>query len=293
MSFNLSTCALIVEFNATLWTARKLDRSASDEVEQAKGAKSKGAARVNKNLFAGRSELEDIQKIVTAARTYVYTNTFPWSDAGQRLLPLERMMDFDKRMEGFRAEFDQSVANFVALYPTLITAQAMALGALFKRDEYPSVGDLSQRFSFRHDYIPVPQAGDFRVDIGNEAQAELQRRLEKASEARINRMLDGMREALIEHLKRMSDRLVTDVDAKTNEPKQRRFTDTLVTGAYDLCALVKSLPALKDHSLVQVASALEDALGGASAQALREDHTRRDEVKSKVDSLLSKFDFSL
>lgn len=90
-------------------------------------------------------------------------------------------------------------------------------------------------------------------------------------------------------------RLLADAfcEAKTNEPKQRRFTDTLVTGAYDLCALVKSLPALKDHSLVQVASALEDALGGASAQALREDHTRRDEVKSKVDSLLSKLDFSL
>ena len=293
MSFNLSTCALIVEFNATVWTARKLDRSASAEVEHNKSAKSRGAARVNVNLMAGRSELDEIQKVVTAARTYVYDNTFPWSDAGQRLLPLERMMAFDARMETFRAEFDGKVQDFITIYPTLITAQAMALGALFKREEYPAVGDIAKRFSFRHDYIPVPQAGDFRVDVGNEAQAELQRRLEKASEARVNRMLDGMREAITEHLKRMSDRLVTDTDAKTGEPKQRRFHDTLVTSAYDLCALVKSLPALKDHSLVQVARELEEALGGMDAQALRDMHDKRAEVKAKVDGLLNKFDFSL
>jgi hypothetical protein len=288
---NLASCAVLVEFNASVWTARKLDRSVSDEIEQSKGAKSKGAARVNKNLFAGRSELEEIRQLVTAARTYVYDNTFPWSDAGQRLLPTGKLIAVDARMQQFRDEFNAKVANFVAVYPTLITAQAMALGDMFKRDEYPSAHEIAGKFAFMFEPLPVPQSGDFRVDVGNEAQQYLEERLRKTADARINRVLDDVRQRLAEHLQRMSDRLVTERDDKTGEPKQRKFNDTLVTGAYELCDLIKSLPALEGHDLAVAARALENALDGKDAQALRDMHDKRDEVKAKVDALISQYDF--
>jgi hypothetical protein len=38
---------MLVEFNASVWTARKLDRSTTDEVVSNKNAGSKDAARVN------------------------------------------------------------------------------------------------------------------------------------------------------------------------------------------------------------------------------------------------------
>lgn len=289
--FNLASCAVLVEFNASVWTARKLDRSVSDEIEQSKGAKSKGAARVNKNLFAGRSELEEIRQLVTAARTYVYDNTFPWSDAGQRLLPTGKLLAVDARMVQFKQEFDAKVAAFVAIYPTLITAQAMALGDMFKRDDYPSAGEIAGKFAFAFEPLPVPQSGDFRVDVGNDAQRYLEERLAKAGDARINRVLDDIRTRLAEHLARMSDRLVTERDDKTGEPKQRKFNDTLVTGAYELCDLIKSLPALEGHDLCVAAKTLEAALDGMDAQALRDMHDKRDEVKGKVDQLISLYDF--
>jgi hypothetical protein len=139
----------------------------------------------------------------------------------------------------------------------------------------------------------VPQSGDFRVDVGNEAQQYLEERLRKTADARINRVLDDVRQRLAEHLQRMSDRLVTERDDKTGEPKQRKFNDTLVTGAYELCDLIKSLPALEGHDLAVAARALENALDGKDAQALRDMHDKRDEVKAKVDALISQYDFSL
>lgn len=290
-NLNLSSCAVLVEFNASVWTARKLDRSVSDEVEQSKGAKSKGAARVNKNLFAGRTELAEIASIVTEARTYIYDNTFPWSDAGQRLLPTGKLLTVDARMQELRDKFNAKVAEFVAVYPTLITAQAMALGSMFKRDEYPSASEIERKFGFAFELFPVPTAGDFRVDVGNDAQRYLEERLSKAGDVRLNRVLDDIRSRLAEHLARMSDRLVTERDDKTGAPKQRKFNDTLVTGAYELCDLIKSLPALEGHSLSQAANALEAALGGLDAQALRDLHEERAEVKGKVDKLISLYDF--
>lgn len=291
--YNLASCAVLVEFNASVWTARKLDRTVSDEIEQSKGAKSKGAARVNKNLFAGRSELQELQQLVTAARTYVYENTFPWSDAGQRLLPSGRLLAFDQRMQQYRDEFNAKVAAFVTAYPTLITAQAMALGAMFKRDEYPSAAEIAHKFDFRMDIMPVPQSGDFRVDVSNEAQAYLEERLKRSGDVRVQRVMDDVRQRLAEHLHRMSERLVTERDDKTGEPKQRRFNDSLVTGAYELCDLIKSLPALQGRDVDTAARALETALNGMDAQALRDLHETRDEVKAKVDALISKYDFSL
>jgi hypothetical protein len=288
--YNLSTCAMLVEFNASVWTARKLDKSVTDEVLHSKSAASKGAARVNKSLMAGRSELTNIQQHVTAARTYVYDNTVPWSDAGQRLLPSTRFLKFDKRMSLFKDEFDTLVEAFINIYPTLITAQAMALGDMFDRKDYPHVSEIRRKFSCAYDYLPVPTQGDFRVDVGNDAQRDLQARLESAAQARVERAVGDVQERLVEHLKRMSDRLITDTDA-TGAPKQRRFHDTLVSGAYELCDLVQDFNITGDKTLAEARLRLEAALSGASAEDLREDHILRDSVKKEVDSLLDKFSF--
>ena len=92
--YAIDTCAMLTEFNASVWTARKLDRTATEEVVAAKNAAAKDAARVNKSLLAGRNELEVIQSMVGRARAFVYDNTLPWSDSGLRLLPTANFEKF-------------------------------------------------------------------------------------------------------------------------------------------------------------------------------------------------------
>jgi hypothetical protein len=99
--YNLDTCTMLVEFNASVWTARKLDKSTTSEVVANKNAAAKDAARVNKHLLAGRSELDVIQQAVSRARTFVYDNTLPWSDSGLRLLPTINFMKFTEKMNDF------------------------------------------------------------------------------------------------------------------------------------------------------------------------------------------------
>jgi hypothetical protein len=174
-NFGIDEATMLMEFNASVWTARKLDKTATDEVVTTKGAKAKDAARVNKSLMAGRPELVEIQSTVGAARTYVYNNTAPWSDVGQRWIPTTRLLKVDKRMQEFSAEYWEKVDAFCAIYPTLITAQAMALGEMFNRSEYPSVSEIRRKFAFSYDFIPVPSS-DFRVQIPNDAAEDLRAR---------------------------------------------------------------------------------------------------------------------
>jgi hypothetical protein len=280
---------MLVEFNASVWTARKLDKTTTNEVVASKNAGAKDAARVNKHLLAGRTELDIIQQAVGRARQFVYDNTAPWSDSGLRLLPTVNFMKFTERMNDFEEEMETLVKAFVVIYPTLITAQALALGDMFKRDDYPSANEMMTKFSFRVNYMPVPSSGDFRVDVGNQAQAELKARLESLTQERIDSAMADVRERLSTHLKRMSDRLTTDYVG--GEAKQRRFHDTLVDGALELCDLTKALNVTNDVALETARSQLEQLLVGVTPTDLRKNEAIRQDVKRNVDAILDKFNF--
>lgn len=286
---NIDTCAMLVEFNASVWTARKLDKTTTSEVVASKNAGAKDAARVNKHLLAGRTELDIIQQAVGRARQFVYDNTAPWSDSGLRLLPTINFMKFTERMNDFEEEMETLVKAFVVIYPTLITAQALALGDMFKRDDYPTANEMMTKFSFRVNYMPVPSSGDFRVDVGNQAQAELKARLESLTQERIDSAMADVRERLSTHLKRMSDRLTTDYIG--GEAKQRRFHDTLVDGALELCDLTKALNVTNDVTLETARSQLEQLLVGVTPTDLRKNEAIRQDVKRNVDAILDKFNF--
>lgn len=287
--YNIDTCSMLVEFNASVWTARKLDKKTTDEVVTSKNAAAKDAARVNKHLLAGRNELDVINTYVGSVRTYVYENTMPWSDTGIRLLPTANFLTFSQRMADSEQTFFSYVEDFIRVYPSLITAQAMALGDMFKRDDYPDVSEIERKFNFRLNFMPVPRAGDFRVDVGNDAQKELQEKLAKLADERVEAAMADVRERLKTHLMRMQDRL--GYDNVDGDRRTRKFHDSLVTGALELCDMVKHLNIINDTTLDQARVGLVQALQGVDAKELRTNEAVRDDVRKNVDALLNKFNF--
>jgi hypothetical protein len=287
--YNIDTCAMLVELSVSQWTARKLDRTVSDELVANKHAQDKGAARVNKHLLAGRTELEVITKFVTETRATVYDNTLPWSDSGIRLLPSAKFMEFNAKLQQAEDKFYGLVTEFVTVYPSLITAQAMALGNMFKREDYPHPSDIEHRFRFNVNYMPVPSSGDFRVDIGNDAQEELRKKLSALADERVEHAMKDIKTRLLDHLKRMSDRLT--IDYVSGEAVPRKFHDSLLEGAHDLCEMAQSLNVINDHQLADARKALLKAIGNVDVKDLRKDIGARTEVKTQVDDILSKFNF--
>jgi len=287
--FNIDTCALLVEFNAPVWTARKLDRSTTDEVVSSKNATAKDAARVNKHLLAGRQELEVIQAHIGAVRNYVYESTLPWSDSGIRLLPTKKFMDFNDRMGKFEQEFADLVNTFIAVYPSLITAQAMALGDMFNRSEYPSPQEIAHKFSFRVNYMPVPKAGDFRVDVGNEAQKNLQEKLSKLADERVEAAMSDARGRLKAHLDRMMERL--KVEEVNGKQRKGRIHTSLVEGGLELCEALESLNLTNDMTIEAARLELEKLLRTVDAEELRKNLDARTEIRAQVAEIVDRFNF--
>ena len=75
--------------------------------------------------------------------------------------------------------------------------------------------------------------------------------------------------------------------------KKRKFHDTMVTGALDLCELLSTLNVAQDPTLEKARRQLEDTLQGVEPDELRKHEGHRMEIKQKVDSILEAFDWGL
>lgn len=288
--YNIDTCATVIEFNVSEWTARKLDRGVSEEIVSAKSAQSKDSARVNKNLMAGRSELENIHKFVSASRMFVYGSTLPWSDNGQRLLPSAMFAKFDDAMQKREEQFVAMVTDFVTLYPSLITAQALELGEMFDRNDYPSAAAIASKFSWTLDYSPVPAAGHFIIDVGNAAQAELQRKLAERSDKRVEQAIESLFGSVKEHLERMAKQLAVEI-GPDGKARKGKLYDSLLDGGIEICDRIQSLNIINDPKLESMRHEMLGLLNTVDMDDLRKAEGAREEVKSKVNDLLDKFSF--
>ena len=294
--FNIDTCAMLVEVNVRQWTARKLDKKVSAEVDSAKNTKV-STVNVNKNLMAGTGVLESILKYASSARAWHLAQTLPWSDNGSRLLPMSNFMDYKAQLGVLENNYMTLVDRFIASYPNLVTAAAFQLRDLFDRAEDPEIHTLRNRFKFSYNFFPVPTAGDFRIDINEDAKAEILANCDSAYQERLNNAMRDAWARLHDCLTRMSDRLQYD-EVPSDDPlthglvlKPRIFRDSLLDNTTELISMLKHLNITQDPKLELARAELEASIKGYDVSDLRESFTAREAVKQKVDLILSKFNF--
>lgn len=283
----LASSALIVNLSISVWTGRKLDKKVSETVDQANHTKTR-AGNYHKNLLAGSAKLEEITKIANACRGWLYTVTQPWGDNGDRILPVTTLIEFKSRLTDYEQQFAKAVNEFLNDYDTLVAAAAFQLGDLFNRDDYPLRERIEGKFGFRYSMMPLPQVGDFRVDVGNDGLRELQEQYEGVMHQRVTGAMTEAWERLHDVLSRMSERL-TDTTDENGDPKRKIFRDSLVDNAVEICELLKSFNITGDVRMDEMRKQLEAALRNIDAQTLRESDNLRQQTKAKVDALLDKF----
>lgn len=284
----VARAAMLVDLQISLYSGRKQDKATQAEVTASKGAASSRAASVYKSLFAECQELDAITKFQARARAEHYKLTKPWNDYGARLLPTALLQKYKVEMNQYESEFNRLVNVFLDKYDTLVAAAAFQLGTLFDRDEYPTREQVARKFRFDISYAPLPTAGDFRLDIESEVQRDLMRQYEKRMEQQLEAAAQDSWTRLHDALTRLSDRLVVDEDGK-----KRKFHDTMVTGALELCELLTDMNVTQDPALEKARRKLEEALSGVTPKDLRESDGTRAITKQKVDAILASFDWGV
>ena len=284
---SISASAVLVELNISVWPASKIDKEVTEFTNRNASAVA-DASQTKKNLFAGTSLRKDIEKFAARVRLYHNQHTLPWADKGERLLPTKLFMDYKISMNTFEHTFDSMCNEFFQAYPSLVAQAPMNLGTLFKAEDYPDLDDVKLKFGFRRSVNPLPESGDFRLDIPSDDLAEMRNEYEAKFE---ERLADAMRtpwDRLHTMLTNISEKL-TDTKREEEEGKTKRYHDSLVTNALDLCSLLSKLNITNDPKLEEARRQLEITMVGTNIAAIKDDPAERVQIKSRVDAILNKF----
>jgi len=282
---SISSSAMLVELNISVWTASVVDRKATNKTTTDARATA-DAGQFKKNLMAGTTLRKEIADYAALCRTWHNGRTLPWADKGPRLLPTSMFLDYKREVDARIAYYADKVDKFVGEYPRLLADAPQHLGDLFNAADYPAPDEVASKFAFKVVFSPVPESNDFRIDVGNSELAELRAQYDTAYEARIN---DAMRMAW--------DKLhatLTGVTEKLTEPegeKAKLFHGTFISNITEMCDLLSHLNITKDPELEKARRGLEKAINGFQLDDIRTDAGARADLKSRVESVLKGFDW--
>jgi hypothetical protein len=189
--------------------------------------------------------------------------------------------DYAKEISRMQMEFDALVEDFLKDYYNLVQSSQVKLGTMFDATDYPDVEDVRAKYRFNVRYSPVPEVGDWRVDVGNDALKELAQSYELAYQQNLETAYKDVWTRTHEALSRMSDKLSGN--------NKQIFRDTLVSNVTEMVDLLDKFNVTGDAEMRKAKDLISDALMGITPDALREDTYLRQETKSKVDALLKEF----
>lgn len=298
---SIGSSAMLVELRISQSLFRKKDTDASNEVTDQNFA-DKRAAVVNKNLLVGCAELTKIHKFTSHTRNSHVGMTLPWSDTGPRLLTTKGYFIYHPNITAKQTKFYSLCDDFYGVYPFEVSRAHARLGNLFDPKDYPPIEEVRKKFSLNVCYIPLPDAGDFRVDVGNEQKKILQDHYSEYYNKQLVSAMDDLWQRTYKVLSSMSERLdyeeeeeeywtnPTDKNPrsklKTRLVGRKTFRDSLVSNVTAVVELLSVCNVTNDSQMEAMRLDLEDVIRGITPDALREDSCLRAETKRAVDKVI-------
>lgn len=280
----LASKAMLSNVRISTWSARKVDKAVTQEINSDKGAAA-DAGRYNKSLL-DKKALEPIMKIQSEARALHYRLTLPWQDDGARILPAMAFIDYKSQLETIGRKFETAVDEFISGYDTEREAAKTRLGKMFNDQDYPTKSEVRRKFGFEVIINPVPSGDDFRVSMG-EAQAEMiKAEIEARAAANLQDAMKDLYRRIGEVCERMAETLKNYKPARGDEKAQGIFRDSLVTNVIDLAGVLPTLNIASDPHLAAIADRMKANLTKYDANALRENSRVRSEVAEEAQAIL-------
>ncbi len=236
---SLSSRAMLCSLSISMWSARKHDPQASEEIAQRHGAQA-DAGRYHKVLLP-KEALTEIHKIVSEARQEHYFMTLPWDDNGYRVLPAAAYMDHTEKMRALSNRFTPAVS----------------------------------KFSFETKVMPLPDAGDFRVALGDEEKERIKRQITAAVEASLQVASRELWQRLYEAVGHLAERL--QAYKVTEQGVEHPFRDSVVTNLVKLVEVLPKLNVTGDPELERLAAQVRASLL-VDPQELRKSESVRTET---------------
>ena len=284
---SISDRAVLVQLNISSWGTERLDKSQTERINVLNNADAK-AGKVHKDLMCGTTLAKDIDLHVGRSRLWNNQNTMPWQDRGARLLPTSLFLSYKDEMNSRETNFKTMVNRFVPNYAAAKQTARNYLGSMYREEDYPDVNDIASKYKWTLSVSPIPSSGHFCLDVPAEDLENVRKSCDDFVEQKVAEAMRKPWEDLHNMLTGMSGKL-QEVDELNGTPK--RFHETFVTNALDLCKLLNHMNITNDPQLDKARQQLELVLAGTDVDDIKENEFVRSDMKKRVDSILNQFDW--
>lgn len=256
--------AMLANLHIGNWEGRRKDKNTGEKViSEARAEKDAGSWWTR---IVPPRMLKDIGVSVSQGRGAHFRMTLPWSDIGPRILPAAMYMEYTAEMRRIKKGYRGAVEAFLAEYPHEVARAKERLGELYREEAYPEVDTLRKCFRWHVDILPIPDAGDFRVDLGAEETARIKENIERSVAATFNKAQEDLFQRMFQVVSRVAERL--------GDP-EKIFRDSLIKGVVDLCDLLPKMNVTEDPRIDKLRDKVMKQIGTHTADDLRGDKTRR------------------
>jgi hypothetical protein len=273
--YRLAQRAVLMRVSLGLPGENRQDKPMSETVksEHSLGSKS---GRWIKQLFPDEA-LAPIKKLDNEARAYHAKVTLPY-DAGIGILPAPLIMEYGDKMREFSGQRANLVeTHFLARYQEWVDWAKVEHNGTFDASLYPGVEDARERFYFKTEPVPIPDAEHYKSEISALLGVD--------AESVNVRIADATVEAQRELLRRMIGPVKAMAEKLCEQPKNGKqdivFRDTLIGNITEIAELAPKLNVGGDAAVDAFCSDMW-ALATYKPDTLREDKTVRSEAAAKA-----------
>ena len=279
---NIADRAVLVNLSISQWSAAKSDKKVNREVAQNHGS-AEDMGNYRKQLV-GKQAVKNYTQIATEIRAEFYRLTLPWSDTGERILTSKAYFDFSAKFRKDQMRLEQAWDEFCAIYPQLVTEARTLLNGLFDSQDYPDAHQIRGKFSIKLDVKPVPQAADFRVNLGDDEVNRLRAQITADAQQATRRAMRDVWDRMREVIEKISERCkLYDPDNAKAHP----LHDTTVTNISDLLEIIPALNLTGDADVEAFAQQMRDLTKYTPEQLKHTEYAREDTAK-RADEILAK-----
>lgn len=277
---DLTEKAMLVSLTIRRWKATVTDREVSDRVADDHNA-DRSFGRFSKRLIA-KDALQEVAHAARQARGFHAEETLPWLADGTRILSAKNFLAYTQAMKAHKADFENAAAAFVTDYPRFVDEAKTSLNGLFRREDYPDVGEIAKSFEFAINVFPLPSGRDFRVAMSSEEANAIRAEIEAKTRAAVVEASREVWSRAEEAIRKLREK----AEAVDNEEK------VIVRGAVfeavrGVAGIMDRLNITDDPEMERIRRRIETELLTVEPETLRKDAEVRKAVRRSADSILS------
>ena len=273
------TVCLKLDFHS-FGNSKKIDGGnieVKDDAQKIDTKVNKKRIRASKRLLESK-ELAQINSHFMMIKHYVWSACVPF-EKSIHLVPIPMVPKVEEQLQKFQAELPTLIKTFIKAYPELCKQAAKDLHSQYKAQDYPSPKDLASQFSFGWRYISFGVPDKLKSISASMWEVEREKAAERMKEAAIE-IQQVMREAMLELVKHMADRLKED-----KEGKPLTFHKSSVTKLTEFLGSFEFRNVTDDAELQKIVQQARSLLEGVDVDKIRDVGTTRQQISKGVNTL--------